>query len=66
MLSDLGLLRPERYLETIEGLIPVDLATSADLQPFSWIACLSFSGNLLTVFNGCELAIKLCVIANMK
>ena len=64
MLSELGLLRPERYLESTEGLMPVPLATSADLQRFSCIACLSFSGKLLTAFICCHMAIKLCTIAN--
>ena len=58
--SELGLLRPERYLESTEGLIPVSLATSADLQRFSCIACLNLSGNLFTAILCCYLAIKLC------
>ena len=59
MLSELGLLRPERYLERIEGLMPVSLAISAGLQAFSCIACLNFSINLSTAFLCCDLAIKL-------
>ena len=65
MLSELGLLRPERYLESTEGLILVALATSADLQRFSCIACLSFSGKLLTAFICCYIAIKLRIVANV-
>ena len=64
MLSELGLLRPERYLESTEGLMPVPLAISADLQRFSCITCLSFSGKSLTAFIRCHLAINLRIIAN--
>ena len=66
ILSELGLLRPERYLESTEGVIPVALAISADLQRFSCIACLRFSGKLFTAFICCQITIKLSIIANVK
>ena len=64
ILSELGLLAPERYLESTEGLIPVALAISADLQRFSCIACLNFSLKSSTAFINCNYVIKWDIIAD--